>query len=238
MSYFTQITGITNTIAANTVDSTGVVYSGSNPFPITGSVAVSGVTGSIGATILNGEGLARDSWVVSSVTASTQSAIIDSSGVQYSGSNPIPNTPYIVARTTNPTPVGDGNKVSVISDDIGRAVTKPLQVRDLIATAYASFSTGTEATLLAATAGAYNDLIWILASNNSTAAVGIDIRAVTAGSILMHLEIPANSTTGIVTPAVPLFGARSDASGNAWTVDLPDVTGTTVYVSALFSQEV
>jgi hypothetical protein len=106
----------------------------------------------------------------------------------------------------------------------------------LIATAYVSLTTGTETTLLAAVAGKYNDLIYVLASNNSTVAVGIDLRAVTAGNILLHLEIPANSTTGLSLP-VPMFGASADASGNNWTADMADVTGTTVYVSALFSQE-
>jgi hypothetical protein len=355
------VSGITNTIASNIVDSSGIAYSGTNPVPVTitsgatattavynlnaeglyrdtfpvqgsvavsgvtgsisvtqlngdgtykdtqpvsGSVSVSGITGSIGATILNGEGIARDSWLVSGITATIATANVDSSGIQYSGSNPLPFTLAVsnatttinavlvdstgiyrgtlpvaivagsaamgsvtvngtlnsiiavgpqaegatfdgafpqliggVTRTSNPVLHGDVQVSTISLDPAGRQLVRPLQVRNLIASAYASYSTGTEATLLAAVAGKYHDLIYVLASNNSTVAVGIDIRAVLAGNILLHLEIPANSTTGLSLP-VPMFGAIGDASGNAWTVDLPDITGTTVYVSALFSQEI
>lgn len=138
-----------------------------------------------------------------------------------------------VARTANPTAVANGDAVSATYDDLGRQTIRVNQVRDLINTAYVAVSTGTETTLLAGTAGFFNDLIYILASNNSTASVGIDIRAVSAGNILLHLEIPANATTGLSLPTpIP-----QDATGNNWTVDLPDITGTTVYVSALFSKE-
>lgn len=141
-----------------------------------------------------------------------------------------------IARTANPTAVAAGDSVSLSADDLGRQLTRPVQVRDLTITAYATYTTGTEATLLAATAGSLHDLIYVLASNNSTAAVGIDIRPVLAGNVVMHLEIPANGVVGVATP-VPIPQSASD-TGNAWTVDLPDITGTTVYVSALFSREV
>jgi hypothetical protein len=269
----TYVSGVSATLETRITDSAGLAYQGDNPLPVR---MVTGSFGTVGVSILNGENILRDSWLVSGITASvgvsligsdglafgttkpipvtmvagvsgtTGAAIVDSSGIQYSGVNPVPITIVsgasstmnaIYTRQTNPTAVAS-DYVPLPADDLGRQLVRPLQVRDLIATAYASYTTGTEATLLAATAGVYNDLIWILASNNSTVAVGIDIRAVLAGNILMHLEIPANSTTGIVTPAIPLFGARADASGNAWTVDLPDITGTVVYVSALFSQEI
>jgi len=314
--------GASATQAVNLVDSSGIGYSGSNPVPITGPVVVSSVTNSLGATILNGEGVARDTWgasqvgtwnvatltgvtnslqsslidssgvqysgsnpvpvsvqraleslgldvmtvrqvsgasdsvvvqsgtitTVTGITNSLQASIIDSSGVQYSGSNPIPITivsgandtiaalPY-EAMTANRTSKTDGADVRPKADKQGRTLTRPIVARDLISTAYVAVTNGTEATLLAGTAGVYNDLIYILASNNSTVAVGVDIRAVTGGNILMHLEIPANATTG-VAPPVPIYGALSDQSGNNWTVDLPDITGTTVSVSALFSKEV
>jgi hypothetical protein len=60
---------------------------------------------------------------------------------------------------------------------------------------------------------------------------------VLAGNIVAHYEIPANSTVGF-SGAVGYPIATSDESGNAWTVDLPDITGTTVYVSALFTKEI
>lgn len=139
-----------------------------------------------------------------------------------------------VARTANPTAVAGGDIVKTSHDDLGRILTRPVQVRDLTLTAYASLTNGTETTLRAAVAGAYLDLIYVMGANNSDAAVTVDIRPVTAGNIVMTLQIPANGTAGIACP-VPL--PASD-TGNNWTADMGDLTGTTVYLTALFSQEV
>jgi len=97
-----------------------------------------------------------------------------------------------------------------------------------------SVTNGTETTLLAASAGSYHDLIMLVGSNNSDAAVSVDIRAVTGGNIINTLRIPANGTAGF-TPHVPW---PQDATGNNWTVDGPDETGRTMTFSALFSREV
>ena len=140
----------------------------------------------------------------------------------------------LVARQTNPTAASDGSAVLATADDLGRTLTRPVQVRDLIATAYVSVTNGTETTLLAASAGVFHDLIMLVGSNNSDAAVSVDIRAVTAGSIINTLRIPANGTAGFV-PTVPW---PQDATGNNWTVDGPDETGRTLTFSALFSKEV
>ena len=138
------------------------------------------------------------------------------------------------ARTTNPAAVGDGDAVRQMHDDLGRQVNTPIQVRDLRATAYASLADGTEATLLAASAGEFHDLIYVMGANQSDAAVAVDIRDVTAGSVVMTLEIPANGTVGVALP-VPLPQGNQ---GNNWTVDMPDITGTTVDITALFSKEI
>ena len=138
------------------------------------------------------------------------------------------------AIQTNPAAVADGDIVRLTADDLGRQITRPVQVRDLIFTAYISLTGGTETTLLAASAGAYHDLIYIMGTNNSDAAVTCDIRSVTAGNIMTSIRIPANGTAGVSLP-VPL---PQDATGNNWTADLPDVSGTTVTLSALFSREV
>ncbi len=267
------VTGFAGTIGANIVDSSGVAYSGTNPVPISdaggaitvdGTVAVSGVTGSIGATILNGEGLARDSWLVSDITNSIKAALVDSSGVQYSGTNPVPITGNVnvngtlnstlsvgpvvadvaddgsapvqiggIARTANPTPVADGDVVKATFDTEGRQIMRPIQVRDLIKTAYVQVANGTETTLKDAVAGAYLDCIMVTGSNDSDAAVSVNIRAVTGGNIVHTMEIPAYGLAGWA-PSVPW---PQDATGNNWTVDLPDITGTTISFSALFSQE-
>lgn len=139
-----------------------------------------------------------------------------------------------IARTTNPSAVADGDRVSATFDKLGRQVMKPLQVRGLIATAYATLTTGTETTLLSGSAGVYHDLIYVMGANNSDVAVSVDIRAVTAGNKVISLEIPANATSGVALP-VPF---PQDATGNNWTADMGDITGTTVSLSALFSKEI
>lgn len=213
------------------------------------SVTVTSITNSTSVTVLNGEGVARDTWgasqvgtwTVTGITNTIATANIDSSGVQYSGSNPMPVSVTGITGTTssgytrqaNPTAIAS-DFVPLALDDLGRQLTRPIQVRDLIRTAYVSVANGTETTLLAATAGTYIDLIMIVGSNNSDAAVSVDIRSGTAGNIINTLRIPANGTAGF-TPAVPW---PQDATGNTWTVDGPDETGRTLTFSALFSQEV
>ncbi len=203
------VTSITNSTAASLVDSSGVQYSGSNPLSVT---VVSGASTS---TLAVGDSAAR--------TADN-------------GGNPVKMGG--IAIQANPTAYTAGDRSNFMTDDLGRQLTRPVQVRDLIATAYATFATGTEATLLAGVAANYFDLIYILASNNSTAAVGIDIRPSTAGSIVMHLEIPPNGTVGVSTPVPIPQQATGDGTGGTWTVDLPDITGTTVSVSGLFTKEI
>lgn len=140
-----------------------------------------------------------------------------------------------IARTTNPTAVGDGDRVSSTNDDVGRQLIRPLQVRDLLASAYVTLTTGTETTLLAnAGAGVFHDLVWVVGANQSDSAVALDIRDVTSGNVVMTLELPASGTAGIAPP-VPYPQGNSN---NNWTVDMSDITGTTVNITALFSKEV
>ena len=137
--------------------------------------------------------------VVTSITNTIATANIDSSGVQYSGSNPVPvlivpnttSSTYVVgalahdaaddganpvkvggvAKQTNPTAVADGDVVRFVADDIGRQVMTVHQVRDLIVTARVNPTTVAPTILLAGGgAGVFHDLISITASNKSTAA--------------------------------------------------------------------
>ena len=139
-----------------------------------------------------------------------------------------------VAMTTNPTAVSDTAAATMKTDKLGRQLSRPVQVRELIATAYASITNGTETTLATASAAGYLDLIYVMGTNNSDAAVTVDLRAVSSGNIMLSVRIPANGTAGVSLP-VPI---PQDATGNAWTADLPDITGTVVTISALFSKEI
>lgn len=201
----TTVTGVTNTIAAANVDSSGVQYSGSNPLPITI------ISGALTSTVVVGDTL-------------HDAADIGAAPLKMGG----------VAMASNPTAVADGDRVNFRADDLGRQITRPVQVRDLTTTAYVQLTNGTETTLKAATAGSFHDLIYIMGANNSDAAVSVDIRAVTAGNVVITLQIPASSTAG-VSLAVPY---PQSEGGNNWTADMGDITGTTVSLSALFSREV
>jgi hypothetical protein len=138
-----------------------------------------------------------------------------------------------IAMTALPTAVSDTAQSFVKSDKLGRAINRPVNARDLIATAYVTLSTGTETTLLTAAAGQYIDLIGIVCANTSSAAVQIDVRAGSGGNIVQTIEVPGSGTAGWAPP-VPW---PQDATGNAWTVDMPDITNSNVLISALFSKE-
>ena len=172
------------------------------------------------------------SWSVSLSTALSDAT--DTIGTQQVSGAIDSSQVKLIARQTNPTAASDAASTFASSDDLGRTLTRPIQVRDLIYTAYVSVTSGTETTLIGAVAGSYLDCIAIMGSNNSDAAVSVDIRAVTAGNIVNTIRIPANGTAGWV-PAVPW---PQDATGNNWTVDGPDETGRTLTFSALFSREI
>lgn len=230
------------------VESTNIVTFNGNA-PATGlNETTSGVlrtaimTDNVVSTVVN-SGTITTVTTLTGVT-NTVNVRLDTPDGIVSASNPFPVTFaaggadslfVAVAHTALPAAKSNGADVRVMADKYGRDVNRPIQVRDLIATAFVSLTTGTETTLLAASAGKQYDLIWILLSNESTAAVQVDLRAVTAGNKVMSFQVPANGTVGIAPP-VPL-NATSD-TGNNWTVDMPDITGTTVDITALFTQEI
>lgn len=145
-----------------------------------------------------------------------------------------------VARTTNPAAVGDGDRVNTFHDDVGRSVTYPYQVRDLVATARLSITASGEQTLLSGAASTFRDLVRISGANQSTNAVTISIRSATGAGIVHDFEIPANNTVehSFLTPY------PQNAAADAWTVTVDDFVsdGTTsngtVIVDALFVNNV
>lgn len=275
----TTVGTVTNSVGAAIVDSSGVQYSTTNPIPTNnaqwgGAVVPAGLNetnAGVVRTVLMTDSVASvvvNSGTITTVTTltgvtNTVNVRLDTPDGAYSAANPMPTTLVSggltstiavgavvagaaddgsapiktggIARTANPSAVTGGQQVSFSADKIGRQITRPVQVRDLIATAYVSLTNGTEATLLAAGGtGVFNDLIYVLGANSSDAAVMVDIRDVTAGNIVTSIEIPANGTSGVSSP-VPY--PQGNANNN-WTVDMPDITGTTVNITALFSKEI
>ena len=197
------------------------------------SVYLTGASGTVGVVTINPDGNAVSGLTDTELRASSVPVY------QVSGSAWSTETSGI-ARTSNPTAVSNGSSVPASFDDLGRQLIRPVQVRDLVFTARASVSNGTETTLFAGTASAFNDLIYVMASTTSVYGTGgfatIDIRSVRAGGILASIQVP-NSSQGTAilsfTPPLP-----QDEVGSSWTIDMNDITGTTVNVSALFSREI
>lgn len=134
-------------------------------------------------------------------------------------------------RTTNPSSVFDGQDVKQMFDDLGRGITRH-QVRDLVATAYVNLITGTKTELKAGVAGSYFDLYQISCYNNSDAATVVELTD--ESTVVRKIPVPANNVTHI-NYQIPL---KQSALGAAWYVDMPDITGTTVEITAEFSKEV
>lgn len=137
-----------------------------------------------------------------------------------------------VGRTTNPAAVGDGDRVNATFDDIGRMVMAPHQVRDLVNTAYVSLTGGTKTSLIAGVTDVFLDLVQISFSNNSGAATTCTLTD--EATTVQSFVCPANDTRNYTFES-PI---RQSATGVAWYVDLPDISGTTVTVQAQFVRNV
>ena len=219
------VSGIANSVASALIDSSGVQYSSSNPVPIDdaggsltvdGTVAVSGVSGTVGANI------------------------VDSSGVAYTTSNPVPIDDAGGSITVDGTVAVSGLTGSVVAVPANNAGLEydsdnpqPMietTVRGGRKSAYVSLTTGTETALLAGESGYYHDLVYVMCANQSDVAVAVDFRQTTGGTVQMTVEVPANGTAGIA-PSKAIPQDHQDAS---WTVDMEDITGTTVDITAGF----
>ena len=139
------------------------------------------------------------------------------------------------SRQRNVTAIGHGNYVEPALDDLGRQVNWPIQVRDMLSTAFASTATLAEVTLATANVGEFFDLIQVIAANNSGAAVSLDFRAVSGGNVLSTINVEGNTTQHVrFSPPYP-----QDATGNAWTIQnggTGDISNTAVDVAAIFSR--
>ena|SRR3990167_8327841 len=139
-----------------------------------------------------------------------------------------------IARTVNPPAASAGAFVDAGYDVFGRQIITPYQIRELIATASATVANGTETTLLAGIAGTFLDLIHISCSNNSDAAVIVSIRDATIGGVVKTISVPANGVSSLNFQVPYPQNFRADT----WTADIPDITGTTVTVEALFVKNI
>ena len=163
-------------------------------------------------------------------TTSTTSTIISGStpsDTADDGDNPIKIGG--IARTTAPTAVADGDRVTASFDSAGRMVTTPYQVRGLIVTAYVTITNGTPTTLLAGDADHFLDLLEISCATDSTVA-STNFLLTDDSTTVRGFDIPVSGTVELKFP-VPL---PQGAKNSTWRVDMEDVTGTTLQVGAIF----
>ncbi len=113
---------------------------------------------------------------------------------------------------------------------VGRLVTVLTQLRNLMVVGSASLANGDETSLLAAGGtGIFHDLVHIVGSNTSDAAITIDIRDSLAGTIRFKLTIPASDTKEIHFP----HPWPQNSAVQAWTADMGDFTTTTINLYVL-----
>ena len=183
---------------------------------------------------LNGTTIGANSGVANAGTLRVTQALDISSSVQIQG----------IARTTNPAAVADAADVRASFDKLGRMLTVPYQIRELVSTARVVLTGGaggnTETTLLASGAGAFSDLFQITAVNTSTATLGsgtsvqLDIRSET-GAGVVHSMMINDDDMRVITFNPPL---PQNTAAATWTVQTPNdiSTGTAIIVSATFVQ--
>ena len=103
-------------------------------------------------------------------------------------------------------------------------------VRSAIVTASVSLSTGTPTTLLAGDTDYLLDLVQIYFANNSGAATTVTL--MDDGTSLHTFNIPVVTVEGVLYDfTVPW---PQSTKGGRWYLDMPDITGTTIDVKALF----
>lgn len=136
------------------------------------------------------------------------------------------------AATANPTAVADGQVVASRLDKTGRTVTAPHQVRDLCLDANITLtSTTTAATLVAATASTFNDLISITLVNSSATGTVVQILNDDGTTVRWTGYCPPTDMRGIVFP-VPLKQAAVNVTWKAKTVtSVASVTITAQYMA-------
>lgn len=112
-------------------------------------------------------------------------------------------------------------------DLFGRQVMTQYATRDALVTASVTLTTGTNSTLISGDSDYPLDILEITFANQSSVAAQVTLKD--DGTAVKTLEIPANSTLELAKN-VPLTQGR--AGGN-WTLDMEDITGTTVVVEAV-----
>lgn len=135
-----------------------------------------------------------------------------------------------LSRQKGQIPVGESVITDIATDDLGRLITTPYQVRDLLFTANATLTRGTETTVLTGNGLHFYDIVTITGANTSGIAQNIDIRFGTAGTVIDKLTIPVTSTAN-KQYAVPLSASEVDQSITAQNTTQSDLSDSPVSIT-------
>lgn len=139
------------------------------------------------------------------------------------------------ARQTNPTAVADADRVNAMSDDVGRQTVVINQVRDLVSDQATTISASVaETTIGTQVASTFLDIVALMVANTSAStATRIDFRDTTGGSVRFSMQIPGNTTMGIV-PVVPI---KQTTVNTNWTAQC-SVSTTDIRIFVQFAKNV
>lgn len=114
------------------------------------------------------------------------------------------------------------------TDQQGRVIVAPHDVRGAIFSANVSIANGTPTNFILGDSDYFLDIVEMTFANTSSASMGLDVT--NDGTLSRHVEIPANSTIQLQFD-VPL---KQTSLNTPWNIDGPDVTNSTVQVGGMY----
>ena len=244
---FAQVRANLTAITSGTATFSWEASSGSQAVNITNTVTTSPtgtqtVAGTVTSNAGTGTFTTSPTGTQTVIQAPTSSVTIVPSGTQTvtgdttSGSTDAGNPVKIggLAKTSLPTAVSDGQRVSGLFDKLGRIVTSPMSVRAQSTRNRIALTTTAETTLLsAAGAGVFTDITDIIICNNDTSndhsGVQVNIRDSTGGTIAISIVVNASQSVDI-SFAVPL---TQTTANNNWTAQLATIPNATITITVL-----
>lgn len=145
-------------------------------------------TGAIGGDAANGLDVDVTRLPVVQAQGTVANGIADSGNPQKVGGQ---------ARTTNPTPVTDGDRCNFITDKLGKQVVVG-SIRILKGRQVTTITSSTVETTIVTAGGAsvFLDLYGLMLTNTSGTATEVTVRDATAGGTISSFMVPAGDTRG------------------------------------------
>lgn len=137
---------------------------------------------------------------LTTLTGITNTVVTDDLAAAATGAAVPANAHYqgLNAQTALPAAASAGNLTGETGDKFGRQVMLNNAMRDIMGTQTTTITSSTsETTIVTAIASTFNDLVSVFISNTSATATRVDIRDVTAGSVIFQLYIPAGDMRGL-----------------------------------------